>query len=661
MEFFIDDKLNLKCFEPKLIQQTNNFGEVLAVAARSGSAKIGSSHFLLALTKIDGGITQRVFSKSNLNDEDLEKGLLFYIKKEPEQLAPPQITSAVLDESAIAMFETLSGICNQYKVDCVEEPELLFSVLRNLTDEVVNAFAYVNVTVDVLLEDVKTAIEPVPTNLLAFGPHDKPFDEQVVQLDAFNDSGGSILDRLSTITGELGYHEADARHLLAALILEEGGSTQQAIHRQSLNPELINEVLLIGLKKQSAEKGSPLKLTRPNIQLAVQRILSEAGQIAALKRKSEIGEEHIFRAFLNLDTKARSILVNEGVDISEAVKTADEFQATLGNKVADKSTVKNVKDTIGAIREKIVGQDEAIDICSNMIKRMLIGYTSEKGPAAVFMFCGKSGMGKTEMAKAMAEAVYGCEEDIIHLPMGDYNSQQSVTRLVGAPQGYVGYGEGELTNGLRDKPKSVVLFDEVEKAHREVLSTMIHFLDEGKIKDPAGPWRDGRQCIVVLTCNIPVDVVEDYARSVMGDSESERKEKVRSRLKKHLADQRFLTAFLDRIDEFILFNSLDELDLSEIARRRLSREADLLKSSKNTDVSFYPNIEEYASVIGAFCASRKEGARNIERVIGQVFIDPVWSYMAESNSTGMSTIRVKCAPGMGPSEPRGIVEPYEKP
>src|SRR5207248_9239326 len=121
---------------------------------------------------------------------------------------------------------------------------------------------------------------------------------------------------------------------------------------------------------------------------------------------------------------------------------------------------------------------------------------------------------KTELAKTLAHAVYGSPENLIFLEMGQFNAPESMNIFVGAPPAYVGYGEGKLTNGLRDKPRAVVLFDEVEKAHARVLDALLRFLDEGRIDDPAGPVRDGSQCLVILTSNVGAQQLSELGKQV---------------------------------------------------------------------------------------------------------------------------------------------------
>jgi ATP-dependent Clp protease ATP-binding subunit ClpC len=252
------------------------------------------------------------------------------------------------------------------------------------------------------------------------------------------------------------------------------------------------------------------------------------------------------------------------------------------------------------------------------VELMRFGFSDPGRPIGVFLFCGQSGSGKTEMAKELARAVYGSEENLIFLEMGQFNSAESMNIFVGAPPGYIGYGQGKLTNGLRDKPRAVVLFDEVEKANPKVLDALLRFLDEGKIDDPAGPVRDGSQCIVILTSNVGAAELGAMAKSLVG--KPNRRTELRRALRKEFQKHKFRVEFLNRNDEVVLFRSLEKDDYVEIARRYLHKVVKRLKQERQLDVDPDPGV---AQAIGTYCASIEEGARAVKRLTQRMVVVPV--------------------------------------
>ncbi|WP_405904337.1 ATP-dependent Clp protease ATP-binding subunit [Streptomyces sp. NBC_00656] len=211
---------------------------------------------------------------------------------------------------------------------------------------------------------------------------------------------------------------------------------------------------------------------------------------------------------------------------------------------------------------RIVGQDEAVTAVSEAVRRNRAGMGDPNRPVGSFLFLGPTGVGKTELAKTLAELLFGAEDRMIRFDMSEFQEKHTVARLVGAPPGYVGYEEaGQLTEKVRRMPYSVVLFDEVEKAHPDVFNTLLQILDDGRLTDAQGRTVDFRHCVVIMTSNIGAHRILAH----QGDA---------AELKDELMDDlrgRFLPEFLNRIDDIIIFHSLTEKDLSEIVEHLLDR------------------------------------------------------------------------------------------
>ncbi len=225
------------------------------------------------------------------------------------------------------------------------------------------------------------------------------------------------------------------------------------------------------------------------------------------------------------------------------------------------------------LHERIVGQDEAVKAVSRAIRRSRVGLKDPKRPTGSFIFLGPTGVGKTELCKSLAAAMFGDENAMIRLDMSEYMEKHTVSRLVGSPPGYVGYDEGgQLTERVRRKPYSVILFDEIEKAHPDVFNMMLQILDDGILTDSQGRKVDFKNCIIIMTSNIGAKQIAGSCSSLgfgaeKGGSMSD--EKIRDAVMGELKNA-FRPEFLNRVDDIIVFRKLQKEDIAEIARRMLS-------------------------------------------------------------------------------------------
>lgn len=230
------------------------------------------------------------------------------------------------------------------------------------------------------------------------------------------------------------------------------------------------------------------------------------------------------------------------------------------------------------LHRRIVGQDEAVSAVARAIRRSRVGLKDPRRPIGSFIFLGPTGVGKTELSKALAEAMFGDEDAMIRLDMSEYMEKHTVSRLVGSPPGYVGYDEGgQLTEKVRRKPYSVVLFDEIEKAHPDVFNMLLQILDDGFLTDSQGRRVDFRNCVIIMTSNVGARLITDKASSlgfsVQEENTAAREQEVNERIRKEVMGElkkTFKPEFLNRIDEIVAFNRLNQGDIREIAKRMLS-------------------------------------------------------------------------------------------
>jgi ATP-dependent Clp protease ATP-binding subunit ClpB len=216
------------------------------------------------------------------------------------------------------------------------------------------------------------------------------------------------------------------------------------------------------------------------------------------------------------------------------------------------------------LHERVIGQNEAIQLVADAILRARAGVKDPRRPIGSFIFLGPTGVGKTELAKALAWSLFDSEDSIVRLDMSEYQERHTVSRLVGAPPGYVGYEEGgQLTEAVRRRPYSVVLFDEIEKAHPDVFNTLLQVLDDGRLTDAQGRTVDFRNAIVIMTSNVGSPFLLE-GLGADGEIENAARERVLAELRDH-----FRPEFLNRLDEIVLFKPLTRTEIEQIVGLQL--------------------------------------------------------------------------------------------
>ena len=291
----------------------------------------------------------------------------------------------------------------------------------------------------------------------------------------------------------------------------------------------------------------------------------------------------------------------------------------------------------GVLHERVIGQEEAVTALSKAIRRSRAGLKDPKRPAGSFIFLGPSGVGKTELSKALAEFLFSSEDALISFDMSEYMEKHSVSRLVGSPPGYVGFDEGgQLTKAVRQRPYSVVLFDEIEKAHPDVFNILLQILEEGRLTDAQGRTVDFRNTVIIMTSNVGAREISAPTtlgfspEGKAGLSDKEIKSRVMGEVKKL-----FRPEFLNRIDEIIVFKSLTQEQIVEIAKLMV---ADLRERliAQNMTINLTDNAYKLIAKEGADAAY---GARPLRRAIQRLLEDPLSEELLEGKWTSGSVIR----------------------
>lgn len=314
--------------------------------------------------------------------------------------------------------------------------------------------------------------------------------------------------------------------------------------------------------------------------------------------------------------KSANRLLKEEIDEDDIAEVVSKWTGVPVNKLVESETQKliNMEDIL---HKRLVGQDEAVETVSDAIRRARSGLKDPKRPIGTFLFLGPTGVGKTELAKSLAEFMFNDEDALIRIDMSEYMEKHNVSRLVGAPPGYVGYDEGgQLTEAVRRKPYSVVLFDEIEKAHPDVFNIMLQIFDDGRLTDSKGRTVDFKNTLIIMTSNIGSDIIlEDSLKGIASEQNFEAtKDKVMEVLR-----SRFKPEFLNRIDETIFFRALTLQQLSHIVDLQMEYLRRLLKDQE-IELEITDDAKDLLATRGF---NPVYGARPLKRVIRQMVENPL--------------------------------------
>ncbi len=357
------------------------------------------------------------------------------------------------------------------------------------------------------------------------------------------------------------------------------------------------------------------------------------GKLPALEQQLKEAQEHEDGVGANGAPAHRLLRTQVGAEeIAEVVSRATGIPVAKMMQ-GEKDKLLQMEDKL---HERVVGQDEAIAAVANAIRRSRSGLSDPNRPTGSFLFLGPTGVGKTELCKALAGFLFDSEDHLIRVDMSEFMEKHSVARLIGAPPGYVGYEEGGyLTEAVRRKPYSVLLLDEVEKAHPDVFNVLLQVLDDGRLTDGQGRTVDFKNTVIVMTSNIGSSLIQ----AMVGEDASDIKDAVWGELKNH-----FRPEFLNRIDETVVFHALDAKNIASIARIQLQLlEKRLAKMDLTLEVS--PQAVDELAKVGF---DPVFGARPLKRAIQQRIENPLSRLLLEGRFPPKSVISVQVDPVLEP-------------
>jgi ATP-dependent Clp protease ATP-binding subunit ClpB len=440
---------------------------------------------------------------------------------------------------------------------------------------------------------------------------------------------------------------------------------KKALHKEKDND---SKIRLRELEKAIAdlkEKSKDLEIQWKNEKEIISEIRNSKKEIDMLKQEAEIAErkaelqkvaEIRYGKIPELDKKIKekqkrlvSIqgnrpILKEEVTEEDIAKVISRWTGIPVNKMIQEESRK-LSRMEEDLSKRIIGQREAVRIVSNAVRRNRAGISEENKPIGSFIFMGPTGVGKTELAKALAEFMFDSEDSIIRIDMSEYMERHAVTRMIGSPPGYVGFEEGgQLTEAVRKRPYAVILFDEIEKAHPEVFNIFLQILDNGRLTDAKGRVVNFKNTIIIMTSNIGNEVIQEYSSLgfVNRDSKKTVKEKefetkIKAELKNH-----FKPEFLNRIDEVVIFHALSEDEILQIVDLQIKIVSDRL-AKQNIKIQVSDKAKELIAQKGYEPAF---GARPLKRVIQNEILDKLALEIIEGKISEGNVVKIDKKKGM---------------
>jgi ATP-dependent Clp protease ATP-binding subunit ClpC len=382
-------------------------------------------------------------------------------------------------------------------------------------------------------------------------------------------------------------------------ILDEAGSrTQVSIKPPQKIKELENEIKEIKKRKQEVVKSQKFELAADLRDL-------EKKTSAELEKENRVWKE-------NIDNK-RMVVTDEMICEVVSMMTGIPISKISQNEIKKLLTI----DT--ELSNTVIGQNQAIQKISSAIKRNRTGIRKQNKPIGSFLFIGPTGVGKTELAKVLAEKIFGSQDALIRIDMSEYGEKFNVSKLIGAPPGYVGYNEGgQLTEKIKNKPYSLVLFDEIEKAHPDIFNVLLQLLDEGHLTDGSGRKINFKNTIIIMTSNIGLKDVQDFGTKIGFSTDEDPTKSAQDIIEKSLR-KFFKPEFLNRLDELVYFNYLNKDDILKIIDIQLNDLGERLAES-NYSFKITKQAKEKLAELGY---DKKYGARELNRTIQKYIEDPI--------------------------------------
>lgn len=561
------------------------------------------------------------------------------------------IGSTTLDEYQ-KYFETDKALERRFQMVMVDEPSPAesISILRGLKEKYENHHK-VRIEDDALIAAVNLSNRYITNRFLPDKAIDL-VDEAAAKLRLEMNSVPEPIDELNSKIRELEIEKEAIKREGVSLKMEKIDSQLKELNEQRSGL----------MTRWNEEKGILSSLQASRQEIEDYKIQSQAaersgdyGKVAELRYGKMAAAQ---KKIDELTTRQAAILdpiITESVTPQDIAEVVGKWTGIPVQKMleSEKEKLLRMEDEL---HMRVVGQDQAIEAVADAVRRSRAGLSNEKRPIGSFLFMGTTGVGKTELAKALAEFLFNDENMITRIDMSEYQERHTVSRLIGAPPGYVGYDEGgQLTEAVRRKPYSVVLLDEIEKAHPDVFNILLQVLDDGRLTDNKGRTVDFKNTILIMTSNVGSDIIQSYMEKLPavgkpGADPSEDMKAIAHRralldeCKGKVMDVLKMTVrpeFLNRIDEIIMFDPLSQNDLRDILHIQMEELRKRL-SDDGVEITFTPAFEDYMVDNGYDPAY---GARPIKRLMQRELVNLLAKAVLDGTVHKDSVIEVDAAGG----------------
>jgi ATP-dependent Clp protease ATP-binding subunit ClpB len=549
-------------------------------------------------------------------------------------------------------FETDKALERRFQMVMVDEPSPSESItiLRGLKEKYENHHR-VRIEDDALIAAVNLSHRYITNRFLP----DKA-------IDLVDEAASKLRLEMNSVPEPIAQLNSDIRHLEIEkeAIKREGTSLKsEKIEKDLADKEKQRDALL---KRWNQEKEILKGLQDARQQIEEYKLAAQAaeragdyGKVAELRYGKIADAQKTIDSLSARQAEIRNPIVTEAVTPQDIAEVVAKWTGVPVNRMLESEKEKLLRME-AELHRRVVGQDQAIQAVSDAVRRSRAGLSNEKRPIGSFLFMGTTGVGKTELAKALAEFLFNDENMITRIDMSEYQERHTVSRLVGAPPGYVGYDEGgQLTEAVRRKPYSVILLDEIEKAHPDVFNVLLQVLDDGRLTDNKGRTADFKNTILIMTSNVGSNIIQDYMEKLpdMGFPGADPIEEAKAIAKRReqlneckghvmeILKQTVRPEFLNRIDEIILFDPLTRNDIRDILHIQMKQLQERL-AEDNVSIEFTQAFEDWMVTKGYEPAY---GARPIKRLLQRELINQLATAILNGTVHKDSVIQVDAAGG----------------
>ena len=583
-------------------------------------------------TLIGAGAAEGAIDASNMLKPALARGELHaigattlkeyqkYIEKDPaleRRFQPIYVKEPSIDD-AIAM---LRGIKEKYEVHHgvrITDPAIVSAV--NLSSRYISDRFLPDKGVD-LMDEAASALR-------------MEIDSMPIELDQMKRKQMKLEIEVRALKSETDEDSKDRLRVIKKEIAELKEQSREMEIQWKTEKDVISKIRQTQKQIESLKQESEIAERKSDLQKAAE---FRYGKIPQLEKEIKDQQKKLAEV-----QKKRKILKEE-VGVEDVAKVVSRWTGIPVFKMLEEETSK-LSHMEDELKKRVLGQDGAISIVSNAIRRSRAGISEENKPIGSFMFLGPTGVGKTELALALAEFMFNSEDAIVRLDMSEYMERHTVSKIIGSPPGYVGYEEGgQLTEVVRRRPYSVILFDEIEKAHPEVFNILLQILDRGRLTDAKGRLVNFKNTIIILTSNVGSEYLQQMAEfgfTHSGEVKQRKQEETRARISESLKSQ-FRPEFLNRLDEIIIFNSLGIEEVRKIVDLQINLVEERLEHKKikiNVSISARNLLAEKGF-------DPDFGVRPLKRKIQQLVLDPLAKMIVDGKIGDRDKIKVDVEKG----------------